>query len=406
MPPMPQLYAATPPPPPPMQQLPLRTDARQTTSPQSTHWAPATSADAADHHGDRCRGRRHDHDCRAHAPLSAAGRFDRRCCGQWRNAHRKIIFDRLLHLLRRSCPCRRGGNLSIDHHGSHGSADRRSAYGWEDRLTPALGGATDGGGNQGARHRHDRQVEPPMIERTFDAAFFNRICNLARGSSRPWRRRASSTSPRPVTDERNFALRTEHGGFILMPHGAGFYSVHTQFAAEGRGRHAIAAMQSGLDFMFTRTDCMRIFSHCPDNNPATLALALKGGAKAWFRKEHDPLGPGTVVSWDIMDWATNTPDLEADGKQFHDLLEAAKTEAGSSQPVHDDEPCPRPDGRGGQPHVSSRPSSKGGDPLQSVGGARRDTRRSPSSPTIRPGRCRRWRGGIEDGVMRVLAVKH
>jgi hypothetical protein len=49
-----------------------------------------------------------------------------------------------------------------------------------------------------------------------------------------------------------------------MPHGAGFYSVHTQFAAEGRGRHAIAAMQSGLDFMFTRTDCMRIFSHCPD----------------------------------------------------------------------------------------------------------------------------------------------
>lgn len=178
-----------------------------------------------------------------------------------------------------------------------------------------------------------------MIERTFDAQFFNRICNLP--EVRPGLGgEGELDTTEVVTDERNFALRTEHGGFILMPHGAGFYSVHTQFSSEGRGRHAIAAMQSGLDFMFTRTDCMRIFSHCPDNNPATLTLALKGGAKAWFRKEHDPqFGPGTVVVWDIMDWATSAPDLEADGKQFHDLLEAAKVQEGSPLPVHDDEPA-------------------------------------------------------------------
>jgi hypothetical protein len=177
-----------------------------------------------------------------------------------------------------------------------------------------------------------------VIERTFDAEFFNRICNLPEVRPGLGGEGYLDTAT-TLADERNFALRTEHGGFILMPHGAGFYSVHTQFAAEGRGRHAIAAMQSGLDFMFTRTDCMRIFSHCPDQNPATLALALKGGAKQWFRKEHDPLGPGTVVSWDIMDWATNTPDLGADGKQFHDLLEAAKVKEGSTLVVHDDEPA-------------------------------------------------------------------
>jgi hypothetical protein len=177
-----------------------------------------------------------------------------------------------------------------------------------------------------------------MIERTFDAGFFNRICNLP--EVRPWLGGEGELDlTATVVDERNFVLRTEHGGFILMPHGAGYYSVHTQFAAEGRGQHAIAAMQSGLDFMFTRTDCMVIFSHCPDNNPAALALALKGGAKRWFRKEHDPLGPGTVVKWEIMDWATNTPDLEADGKQFHDLLEASKVHADSPLPVHDDEPA-------------------------------------------------------------------
>jgi hypothetical protein len=177
-----------------------------------------------------------------------------------------------------------------------------------------------------------------MIERTFDAAFFNRICNLP--EVRPGLGGEGELDvTAQVTDPRNYALRAEHGGFILVAHGAGFYSVHTQFAAEGRGQHVIAAMRSGLDFMFTRTDCMRIFSLCPDNNPATLQLALKGGAKPWFRKEHDEkFGPGTIVAWDIMDWATASSELEADGKQFHDLLEAAKIEAGSDLPAHDDEP--------------------------------------------------------------------
>lgn len=177
-----------------------------------------------------------------------------------------------------------------------------------------------------------------MIERCFDAPFFNRICNLPEvrpGLGGEGEIDVTAT----LADERNFALRTEHGGFILLPHGAGFYSVHTQFAAEGRGRHAIAAMRDGLDFMFTRTDCMRIFSHCPDNNPGTSVFAKMGGAKPWFRKEHDPLGPGTVVSWDVMDWAVNTPSLEADGKQFHDLLESAKIGVGSELPIHENEPA-------------------------------------------------------------------
>jgi RimJ/RimL family protein N-acetyltransferase len=243
-----------------------------------------------------------------------------------------------------------------------------------------------------------------MIERTFDAEFFNRICNLPEVRSGLGGEGELDTTP-IVTDERNFVLRTEHGGFILMPHGAGFYSVHTQFAAEGRGRHAVAAMQSGLDFMFTRTDCMRIFSHCPDNNPATLALALKGGAKAWFRKEHDPLGPGTVVNWDVMDWATNTPDLEADGKQFHDLLEAEKTKAGSTLPVHDDEPshdrmvgavsrmCHRGQARKGVILYNIWCGAAGYAPITLLAD-------NPPLVDVVDGVV-----GIENGVMKVLAVK-
>jgi RimJ/RimL family protein N-acetyltransferase len=178
-----------------------------------------------------------------------------------------------------------------------------------------------------------------MIERSFDAEFFNHICNLS--EVRPGLGGEGELDLSAViSDERNYALRAEHGGFILIPHGAGFYSVHTQFATEGRGQHVIAAMQAGLDFMFTRTDAMRIFSQCPDNNPATSALARKGGAKPWFRKERDPqFGPSQIVQWDIMDWATSSAELEADGKRFHDLLETAKVEAGSQLPVHEDEPA-------------------------------------------------------------------
>jgi hypothetical protein len=178
-----------------------------------------------------------------------------------------------------------------------------------------------------------------MIERTFDAEFFNDICN--RPEVRPGLGGTGRVDLTAVIAEpRNIALRTRHGGFILLPAGAGFYSVHTQFAAEGRGAHAIAAMRAGLEFMFTRTDAMRIFSQCPDNNPGAMGLAVKGGAKRWFRKEHDPVfGPSTVVSWDLFDWATGNRELEPEGQQFHDCLEAAKAGAGSALPAHDDDPA-------------------------------------------------------------------
>lgn len=177
-----------------------------------------------------------------------------------------------------------------------------------------------------------------MIERTFDPAFFNDICN--RPDVRPGLGgEGVLDTTEVVTNPKNFALRTEYGGFILIPHGAGFYSVHTQFATEGRGAHAIAAMRSGLDFMFTRTDAMRIFSHCPETNPAASRLAQAGGARPWFWKAQDPLiGPGQVVSWEVLDWMTSDTSLEPDGKAFHDLLEASKAETGSELPQHDHDP--------------------------------------------------------------------
>jgi hypothetical protein len=98
-------------------------------------------------------------------------------------------------------------------------------------------------------------------------------------------------------------------------------------------------MRAGLDFMFTRTDAMRIFSHCPDSNPGALALAKAGGARMWFRNEVEPeLGPGMVVSWDIFDWIAGEKTLEAEGEEFHDVSERAIADAKIEIPEHPHDP--------------------------------------------------------------------
>jgi hypothetical protein len=173
-----------------------------------------------------------------------------------------------------------------------------------------------------------------MIERTFDAAWFNGICNLP--EVRPGLGGEGEIDVSAlILNPANYALKTEHGGFILIAHGAGVYSVHSQFSAEGRGKFAVRAMRAGLEYMFTRTDCMRIFSHCPDSNPATLGLARAGWAHQWFRREIEPqLGPGMTVSWDVFDWPNNDLSLEEDGRAFHALTEEALSKLGADLPEH------------------------------------------------------------------------
>jgi hypothetical protein len=174
-----------------------------------------------------------------------------------------------------------------------------------------------------------------MIERTFDAEWFNGICNLP--EVKPGLGIDGPIDVSPVlSNPANYGLRSLFGGFILTAYGAGVYSVHTQFAAEGRGAHAIEAMRAGLEFMFTRTDGMKIHTQCPDSNPAALALALKGGAKRWFRNELEPtLGPGQVVSWDIDDWIVRAESMEAGGEEFHAFSDEALAHLHLPEHPHD-----------------------------------------------------------------------
>lgn len=177
-----------------------------------------------------------------------------------------------------------------------------------------------------------------MIRRTFDPAFLNSVANHP--EVRPWV--GPGTDPidltATITNADNFALVTDGGGFVLHCHEPGIYEVHSQFLPEGR-QHTRKAMQAGFDYMFTRTDCEKIVSQVPDNNRAAQALAKAARFRTMFHRQDGLLGPTQYVGLTIDEWAQDNADLEADGEWFHDTLEAAKKDYGSSRPVHAHDPA-------------------------------------------------------------------
>jgi hypothetical protein len=179
-----------------------------------------------------------------------------------------------------------------------------------------------------------------MLQRDMDPAFWNAICNNP--NVRPWLGGEGPIDVAPVVlNPANYCLRGTHGGFICINHGNGAYSVHSQFLAEGR-EATTAAMRAGCDFMFTRTDCMTLWTQLPDNNKPAANLAAMTGFEDWFRREVDPLfGPSTMARLPIDSWimGPNGAHLAQAGENFHDLLECAKLAAKSDRVIHDDDPA-------------------------------------------------------------------
>jgi hypothetical protein len=141
-----------------------------------------------------------------------------------------------------------------------------------------------------------------------------------------------------VTNPFNFCFEVPGGGFIVMNKGQGIYEVHSQFVPEAR-KHTLTTMREAMDYMFCRTDCTTLVSHFPDDNRMADAIGRKGGFKpTGIRLEEGEFAPCDIRAVVLDDWVLGNADLERDGEEFHDALEAAKKAMGSELPIHDHDP--------------------------------------------------------------------
>lgn len=187
-------------------------------------------------------------------------------------------------------------------------------------------------------------------ERSLDAEHFERIANdpsvrSLLGGDGPIVLGPTEQTPNGiVTDTQNFCFKTPNGAFLLWAIGAGRYDVHSLFLPDGRGVEAAQAMGEVAAYMFTHTDCLEGRTTVPAGNAAAGALALRGGFERRFKLEHMPWrNDGTTVqasflSLTLEKWALTDVGNEVAGHWFHEALERAKQKAGSTRPVHADEP--------------------------------------------------------------------
>lgn len=177
---------------------------------------------------------------------------------------------------------------------------------------------------------------PPAlaVRRTLDASLLNRVANDP--DVRPFLQGEGEIDLAAlVANVANIALVTDGGGFFLHGLTPGEYEVHSMFLPEARGQ-TVQAMREGMEYMFARTDCLRLVTRVPDGNQPAANLAAAGGFRRLFHRDNAWNGAGAAyMAVSLEDWALGNPDLEADGEWFHQKLEQAKAEADSELLAHD-----------------------------------------------------------------------
>jgi hypothetical protein len=176
-----------------------------------------------------------------------------------------------------------------------------------------------------------------MIARTLDAGFLDSVANDA--AVRPTLAGTGAIDLTGVVeDPANFALVADCGGFLLTPVSPGHYEVHSMFLP-GNGSAPIKAMRAAQEWMFTRTDCVSVWSKVPVSNRAAKGFAIAGGLQPCFERDYQGLGQTEFVELPILRWAMSCKALEAHGERFHACLEAAKANTGSPLPTHPHDPA-------------------------------------------------------------------
>lgn len=177
--------------------------------------------------------------------------------------------------------------------------------------------------------------------RTFDATFLNQVANI------PSVRRSIGPGPDvldftgALANPRNYAFQNELGVFLLANTFGTTYEVHSFFSPRKREDAAIieALMFQAELYMFSRTDCQEIVTRVPDGNRWAEQLAIKFAFRDIDRQQNWDQGVGAMMKRKTLeDWARGAPETHMAGRQFHDVLEAAKKASGSTLPSHADDP--------------------------------------------------------------------
>lgn len=161
-----------------------------------------------------------------------------------------------------------------------------------------------------------------MITRTRDAAFLNGVANHP--GVRPHLGGEGKIDLAPlIEDEANFALVTDKGGFLYVHLGGFVYEVHSMFLPDAGS--AIEAARGGLDYMFTRTECLEVMTKVPAPNLAALGLVRACGFdRRYVRRGAWSDGQDFSVYGLTLDrWTQGSTTALAEGRAFHDLIEAA-----------------------------------------------------------------------------------
>lgn len=190
------------------------------------------------------------------------------------------------------------------------------------------------------------EVDTPLIRREFNAAEINDVLNdpsVFPAVAIPGVETIDAGAL--VSDPRNVLLMADGGGVLFCQDEPGIYEVHTQFLPPWRGRHAIRVSLEAYRWMFTHTDCVKLFTRVPAfNKGAAFAARIVGFACQFERKAVWPTATGPVdmkyMSLDYDGWVKrNAPVLTESGRAFHRHLDEERARLGHPDQGHPDEDC-------------------------------------------------------------------
>lgn len=148
-----------------------------------------------------------------------------------------------------------------------------------------------------------------------------------------------------VTNPNFVFLRCDGGVIIFVPDpepASGIYEAHINFLANRRGHYAVMVVRAALDYIFTRTNAVFLFTRVPANNLPALGMVRAIHGSPWFCRAKAWPGPDGrhdlgFYSLTLHDWLRHSATFPRAGRWFHRHLETEFERLGVPHDGHGDD---------------------------------------------------------------------